>query len=113
MKKVLKIILISVFLVFLGYFLTQNIFDYQQKINFYQQIMKEKSVETARTQQLNNEIAKNQDINQIERNIRQKLNLLKDKEIAVILPNISITPTPTPQPKKANPQLWFELLLSK
>lgn len=113
MKKTIKIIFLAGFLIFLGYFLTQNIFDYQRKIDFYKQIMQEKDVEVKRTHSLNNELAKNKDIDQIERNIRQKLNLLKEKEIAVILPNISITPTPKPLPTKTNLQLWFELLLSK
>jgi phosphopantetheine adenylyltransferase len=106
-------VFISSFLIFLGYFLTKNIFEYQEKVSFYKQMMNEKNIETKKTQKLNKEIARNQDVDQIEKNIRQKLNLLKENEIAVILPNISITPTIAPIPPKTNPQLWFELLLSK
>lgn len=113
MKRGLKIIGISGFLIFLGFFLTKNIFEYQEKVGFYKQLMNEKNTETKRSQKLNREIARNQDVEQIEKNIRQKLNLLKENEIAIILPNISITPTPQPMPTKTNPELWFELLLSK
>jgi len=45
----------------------------------------------------------------VEKNIRQKLNLLKPNEIAIILPKITPTPSPTPIIKNPPYQQWWKL----
>jgi cell division protein FtsB len=92
------LVLLSIFLFFS---LTKTIFDYRNTLTFYQGYQTE--YETAKHTHiaLQTKILRASDQNELEKTIRNKLNLLKENEIAVIVPLPTPTvfmPTPTPQP---------------
>lgn len=93
---------------FLVVSLSKNILDYKQKMQFFNTYQKELNDEKERNKKLQNEIVKSKDLETREKYIRNKLNLLKNGEVMLILP---ITPTPivTPTPLKANWQKWMDL----
>lgn len=104
-----KKITISFLLFFLIYSLSKNIFDYKEKLNLYQDYKKNYQKELEKNKKLKTEILKSQDYYFLEKNIRQKLNLLQPNEIAIILPKPTPTPFPTPKVKKPIYQQWLEL----
>jgi len=82
-------------------------------MTFYKNYQDEYDKEKKNNQRLQSEIKKSQDYYTVEKNIREKLNLLKPDEIAIILPER--TPTPVTYKKKVLPayQQWIELLTKK
>ncbi len=107
--KILKNILLVIFVLFLGSSLIKNIFDYRDKLNFYQQYQQAYNQERQQNVALQTEILKKKDPNELEKTIRNKLNLLRPNEVSVILPNPTPTPiiiTPTPAP---NWRQWLNL----
>ncbi len=93
--------------------LTRNIFDYQKKIQFYKTYKEAYQKEEKKNLQLKSAIQKSTDYYSIERAIREKLNLLKPGEIALILPSKPPTPIPTPVIKKLVWQQWIDLFVQK
>lgn len=89
--------------------LTGNIFDYQQKIKFFEQYKKELTEKEEKNKELKSEAVKAKDYYQVEKKIREKLNLLRPDEVAVILPQETPTPTPTPKQEKPPLRQWIEL----
>ncbi|EKE13803.1 MAG: hypothetical protein ACD_12C00810G0001, partial [uncultured bacterium] len=98
-------ILKNTFLLFLAIFLifplSKNVFDYLKKIKFYDEFQKDYQKEMEKNKKLKSEIAKTKDYYTVEKNIRDKLNLLKNDEISLILPKI--VPFPTPILEKKTP----------
>lgn len=91
--------------------LTKTLFDYQNTLSFYQGFKTE--YETAKHENiaLQTRILRASDRNELEKTIRNKLNLLKENEVAVIVPLPSPTPTvltPTPQPAYSQ---WKSVLI--
>ncbi len=107
MKLLKKIILIAT-VIFLFFSLTKNVFDYKKTLDFYQSFKKDYEAEKQRNVALRTTVLKNRDQREIEKTIRNQLNLLKPGEIAVIIPN----PTPTPLIIKPTPKpvfrQWFD-----
>lgn len=97
--KLLKKLGIAIFLVFLFFSLTKNIFDYKKTLEFYDSFKKDYEEERKKKISLQTKILKSRDVNEIEKTIRNKLNLLKPGEIAIIIPSPTVTPTPIPTPK--------------
>ena len=110
--KLLKKLGIAVFLLFLFFSLTKNIFDYRKTLEFYDSFKKDYEAERKKKIRLKKKILKSRDVNEIEKTIRNKLNLLKPGEIAVIIPSPTLTPTPTPSPKPLFFK-WLDWLLQK
>lgn len=107
-----KRIIIAVLLLFFISSLTKNLFDYRKNISFYQNFKNDYDKEKKRNVELKTRILKNGDPDTIEKTIRDKLNLLRPNEIAVILPNPSPSPTPfvpTPEPPIRQ---WYGVFLS-
>lgn len=103
-KKTIGII----FLIFLFSSLVKNIFNYTNKNQFYQDYKNDYEKENKKNIELKTEIAKKQSVSEVEKTIRNKLNLLKENEVAIILPVPTltiITPTPTPAPNYI--QWWW------
>lgn len=98
MKKFFQNFLVFTLLLFLLFSLTRTLFEYKKKYDFYLSFKKEYEELVKKNRKLKTEILKNKDSFLIEKNIREKLNLLRPNEIAVILPKITPTPTPTPTP---------------
>ncbi|MFH1826924.1 MAG: septum formation initiator family protein, partial [bacterium] len=90
----IKRIFVTIILIFLFFSLTKNIFDYRKTINFYQSFKNDYEKEKKKKIILQTNILKSQDPYEVEKIIRNKLNLLKDGEVALIIPR------PTTIPKK-------------
>ncbi len=103
----------NIFLVFLVIFLSssliRNIFDYQKKIDFYKKYQDELSQEKKRKLSLRTEVLKKTDPYELEKTIRDKLNLSKTDELSVILPKLSPSPTPIIPPLPTNWQQWWQI----
>ncbi|OGK30998.1 hypothetical protein A3F29_02505 [Candidatus Roizmanbacteria bacterium RIFCSPHIGHO2_12_FULL_33_9] len=107
-SKIKRIFLI-VILVFLFFSLTKNLFDYRKTISFYQSFKEEYEKEKKRKITLETNILKSKDPYEVEKILRNKLNLLKEGEIAIIIPKA----TPTLKVEKIKKQIyiqWFEAL---
>lgn len=92
------LVLLSIFLFFS---LTKTIFDYRNTLSFYQSFKTEYEAAKHENIALQTKILRASDRNELEKTIRNKLNLLKKNEIAVIVPLPTPTPTvltPTPAP---------------
>ena len=109
--KALKTIGIILLLLFLSSSLIKNIVDYRSKQGFYEDYKKHYEEEKHRNAELKTALLKKNDLNEIEKIIRNKLNLLRPGETSVILPSptpvpVIITPTPPPNWKQ-----WTNLYL--
>lgn len=107
--RLIKKILIIFFLLFLFSSLTKNLFDYGKKVAFYDDYKTAYDKEKKRNIELKTQLLKKKDPYELEKTIRNKLNLAKPGEIAIILPQPTPTPvvvTPTPMP---NYLLWWKV----
>lgn len=111
--QLIKKIIGIVFVVFLFSSLIKNIFNYTSKNQFYQDYKNDYEKENKKNIELKTEIVKKQSVSEVEKTIRNKLNLLKENEVAVIMPEPTltiITPTPTFAPNYIQ---WWELYFEK
>jgi cell division protein FtsB len=97
--KRLKNIGFIFFLLFFFSLLTKSFFEYEKNVSFYESYKKDYEREKKANTQLKTEVLKKNDPNEIEKTIRNKLNLLKEGEIAVIIPS----PTPAPSTPSITP----------
>lgn len=107
--KLIKNIIFLLFLLFLFSSLLKNLFNYKSKLDFYQQFKQNFDKEQKRNIELKTEVVRKKSTEEIEKTIRNDLNLLKDNEVALIIPAptktlLSITPTPLP-----NWRQWWKL----
>ena len=107
--KLIKNIVLLFFLIFLFSSLLRNLFGYKSKLQFYQQFKQNFDRERKRNIELKTEVVRKKSLEEIEKTIRNNLNLLKDNEVALILPSppktlSQITPAPLPNWKQ-----WWEL----
>lgn len=110
--KLIKNIIFFFLLLFLFSSLLKNLFGYKSKLDFYQQFKQNFEKEKKRNIELKTEVVRKKSTEEIEKTIRNNLNLLKDNEIALIIPPppktpISIIPTPLPNWKQWR-KLYFE-----
>jgi len=111
--KLIKNIVFLFLLIFLFSSLLKNLFSYKGKLQFYQQFKQDFDKEKKRNIELKTEVVRKKSTEEIEKTIRDDLNLLKDNEIALIVPSPTKTPasiTPTPLP---NWRQWWELYFKK
>jgi cell division protein FtsB len=106
---VLKRFFIGLLFVFLFTSLARNLFDYKKNYSFYEDYKNEHEKTLQENTRLKTQILKKSDPNEYEKIIRNKLNLLKENEVAVILPLptptiMHITPTPQPVPYQ-----WYDV----
>ncbi len=107
--KIVRNIIIIFFMVFLFSSLIRNLFDYRNKLQFYEDYKKEYEKEKQQNTALKTEVLKKTSQSELEKTIRNKLNLLRPDEVAVMLPSPTPTPyvlTPTPLP---NWMQWLKL----
>ena len=103
-----KILLFTVVL-FLFFSLSKNILDYRKTLSFYDSFKKDYEKEKKTNITLQTEILKNNDPNELEKTIRNKLSLLKNNEVAVIIPEPTPTPAPIKKPVLPIYQQWFKV----
>ena len=111
MQKLRRII-IGIIILFLLFSLTKNLFDYQRSSQFYESYKKDYEAASKRNLELKTRILKSKDPNELERTIRNRLNLTKDDEIAIMVPeptSVPTTPTPTPVPPYRE---WWDTFFS-
>lgn len=87
-----KRLMIALLFIFLLSSLIKNFIEYRKNYSFYEEFRNEYEKTKRENIIIKTQIIKNNDIGQIEKTIRDRLNLLKPNEIALIIPN----PTPTP-----------------
>lgn len=97
--------------VFLIYSLVKNILDFAKKTAFYRAYGQEFEEEKEKNKKLKSELMKNQDYYVVEKNIREKLQLLKEDEIDVLITRPSPTPTSIPTPTRSPIKQWYELFV--
>ncbi len=107
-----KIIFIIFFFILLSY-LIPNIINYYKKLDFYYSIKKTLEKEEKKQIKLETEIIKKTNQEELEKIIRNQLNMAKDNEVIVLLPSPNITISPTPTPELKNWQKWLNIFLKK
>lgn len=93
--------------------LTRSFFEYRRNLDFYEAYRREYEEAKRRNNELKSQLVKSQDVYEVEKTIRDRLNLSRKNEVAVLLPPPSPTPvviTPTPVP---NYYRWYEVLTGK
>jgi cell division protein FtsB len=94
-----RIIFVLLLLFFLSSF-SQNVFKYQQNLTFYNNYKAEYEKQKKQNNQLKTLLVKTSDTYEMEKTIRNKLNMLQNGETVIVVPPITPTPfvpTPTPQ----------------
>jgi cell division protein FtsB len=89
--------------------LSRNIFLYKDKLSFYHDYRKEYEKEHDVNKKLKSDLKKSEDYYFVEKEIREKLNLLQPGETALIIPEVTLTPEPTPTVPKKPYEQWWEL----
>lgn len=100
MKIVYRIVLAGIILFFI-WSLARNFFEYQKNIAFYRSFREDYTATKQENTRLKTSILIASDSSQLEKTIRDRLNLSKEGEFVVILPTPTpnlTTPTPTPEP---------------
>lgn len=111
MSKIKKIIFLF-FAIFFIYSLFPNILNYKNKLDFYNQIKKDYEKEVKKNIELKTRIAKQKSTDEIEKNIRNNLNLTRENEVIVIMPSPKFIPSPTPTLILKNWQKWKEVFFN-
>lgn len=109
--KILRNFIIICFVLFLFTSLIRNLFDYRDKLQFFQDYKNAFDTEQKENITLKTEILKKTSQSELEKTIRNKLNLLKPNEVAIMIPSptpIPTTPTPIPLPIW---EQWWKLFL--
>jgi len=102
-------LLLYLFLIFIIISLIKNIIDYRKKYNFYLGFKQDFEKEKKKNIEYKTEYLKKTDHNELEKTIRNRLNLSKPDELVVIMQRPTPTPfiiTPTPLP---NWRQWMNL----
>lgn len=110
MRKVKSAVAIF-FAVFLLFSLLKNIFNYKDKIKFYEDYKKDYEAEKKKNIELKTEIVKKKSVNEVEKTIRNDLNLIRPDEVAIIIPSPTLAPKVVIPPPKPPWQMWLELFL--
>lgn len=90
--------------------LTKNIVEYRKNLAFHQDYKEEYLKEKKHNEELKTQYVKTQDSYEFEKTVRNKLNLHKENEVILIVPEPTPTifiPTPTSLP---NYQQWIDVL---
>jgi len=93
--------------------LTKGVLEYVKNQRFYQDYRTEYELQKKRNTELKTQIVKTEDIHEFEKIVRDNLNLHKQNEYILIIPEPTPTvtiPTPTSIP---NPKQWVDLLSGK
>lgn len=111
MHHIIKNVIFTIISAMLLYSLSKSLFTYKDKLSFYDQYSVEQQKLADENKQLKSNIKKAQDSYFVEQQLREKLNLLKKDEVAIILPQQTPTPTPPPFVDKPTWQQWKDLFL--
>lgn len=110
--QIIKKIFFVLIVVFLFSSLTKNLFDYLKNLQFYKNFKENYQKENKKNISLKTQILKKSDQSEIEKTIRNKLNLLKPGEIAIIIPPPTATPTPVVTPYIPVYKQWWQVFFN-
>jgi cell division protein FtsB len=113
MFRLIKNFIYAALLIVLVASLSRNIFLYKDKLSFYHDYRTEYEKENELNKKLKSDIKKSEDYYYVEKEIREKLNLLQPGETSLIIPEVTLTPEPTPAVPKAPYQEWLELYINR
>lgn len=106
MTSVKKIIFVLLVIFFLSS-LTKNLFSYQRSLVFFNSYQDQYEKEQKKNNELKTQLVKTADQYEIEKTIRNQLNMTKDNETMILLPELSPTPfIPTPTQAPVYRQWW-------
>ena len=109
--KLIKKVFFLLVLVFFFFSLTKSYFDFRKNSQFYQGYKDNYEKEKKRNLELKTTFLKKNSFYEIEKAIRNKLNLLRPGEVAVIIPNPAISPTPSPTSPPPVYQQWLNIFV--
>jgi len=107
--KLIKNIAIFLLVIFLFSSLLKNLFTYSSKLQFFQQFKQDYDKEVKQNIELKTQVVQKKSPEEVEKTIRNDLNLLKNNEIALIIPSPTKVPQTVVLPPKSNWQQWWEL----
>lgn len=96
-------------LFFLVISLIRNTFDYQRNLTFYNQTKENFEKAFAANKDLKVRKQSGSSPFEVEKNLRNKQNLLRKDEIILIIPSPSPLPTPYVRPTEPAPKQWLRL----
>ncbi len=105
LKRGIMLFLVIFFLISL----TRNLTEYRKNLTFYSNFKQKYEDEKKRNTTLKTQALKKSDPNEIEKTIRNKLNLAKPNEITVMIPEATPTPIPVVTPKLPPYQQWIDV----
>lgn len=111
MLKFIKKAAFVLIFIFLVASLSKNIYSYKSKLDFYHDYRIEYEKNRDTNKKLKSDIKKGEDYYYVEEEIREKLNLLKPGETAIIIPEVTVPPQPTPTVEKKPYEEWVDLLI--
>lgn len=94
--KVLRYVFLFILFIFLLSSLVRNLFGFRRNLAFYESYKTENNKELQKNALLKTQKLRKTDLNEIEKTIRNKLGLLRENEVAIIIPLPSPTPRPSP-----------------
>lgn len=113
MKSSLRAIFFSLLALFFVASLVRSILSYQDKVQFYHDLQAEYEKENALNKKLKSDARKGSDYYYVEKQIREKLNLLKESETSVIIPSLTPSPSPTLKIQKSPHMQWLDLVMGR
>lgn len=87
--------------------LTRNLTEYRKNLAFYSGFKQKYEEEKKRNTSLKTQALKKSDPNEIEKTIRNKLNLAKPNEITIMIQDPTPTPIPTITPDIPPYKQWY------
>jgi len=112
MSLIKRILFIIIFLLLFSSAI-KNIITYQNALNFYRQYKSAFEKEKEKNQRLKTELLKKTSLSELEKTIRNQLNLLQPDEVVVLIPTPTIFFTPTPTLSLPNWKKWLYLYQGK
>ncbi len=109
MSKLRSIVLLILFIFFITS-LTRNLVGYYKNLSYHKDYADRYKEEDKRNRTLKTQVLKEKDPNELEKTIRNKLNLSQPNEIVIMVP--TVTPTPTVYIKPTVPvyKEWIDVL---
>lgn len=107
-RKAKKIGVILIFVILI-YTLSNNIINYRQRMNYFQQYVNNYEEAVEKNRKLKTEIVNQKDLYKLEKDVRDKLGRSKPGETVLVLPEITPAATPTPTPVIPVYRQWINL----
>lgn len=107
--RLIKNLILFFLVFFLSFSLIRTVVDFQKKKQFLQRFQTEVDKEEKKKLELEAEILKKTDQYQLEKTIRNKLNLSQPDEVVIILSPPTPTPTKAISPPLSNWKKWWRV----